>query len=359
MGFLGSLGGNHIELLCGGRHNVYLQKVRVFFESLSHEAELVFICDGHVRQDKLERWIRNKEVEYESSQEILDGIRKGDELGSFFNNHDRCCKSVTNSIILCAADFGKVIITNGYDCDATIAKYAYEHNALAVFTRDTDFLIFKGKWRFWQSGSIDFEHLTTYEFNRVALLDYLKLSREQMPLFATIVGNDYKEELPIQKQFKVGKKISKLFPVIANYVRNTDLSNEEELCCDLFQGKLNTVIKNNFKKSLKSYDIDFEIAPDENPVNTYTRKNVFMSSIWSKEIFQYEINFIDLRDALNKNTSVSFIDVILNVFRKLSGIILFHTPDRKFKMLTKRASEERYEVKEEEVILPSTGNSGK
>lgn len=364
MGFIHSLGGNQIELLCGGRHNIYLKKVRKFFESLTnHGAELIFICDGHVSSDNLSKWIGRRRKEYVDCLNTFDNIENGHKSTSF-TSYGRCCKSVTHSIRLCAAEFGKVIICNGYNCDAMIAKYAIEHKALAVVATDTDFLIYAGNWRYWQAMSISFEDLTIIQFNRNALLKHLNLSREQMPLFATIVGNDYKEDLRYQKQFGGSKR--ERFSKIAGYVRDIQVNGKkcdssfyEKLYSDLFGGKLNTVVaKDKIEKltsSIDSYNVHFEILQDEieSPVRKYAEENVFINSVLSDGIFQYEVNFIDLRDAFNNNVSVSFMDAILIAYRKLSGIILFDFPDRKFSMLTKRAWREPYQLKQEKPIWPT------
>lgn len=364
MGFIHSLGGNYIQLLCGGRHNIYLQRVRGLFKSLTDGgAELVFICDGYVRQDNLTKWVTRRRKEYVECLATLDSIQKGSFKSTSNSHYGRCCKSVANSIMLCAVEFGKVVVSNGYDCDAMIAKYAAECNALAVVATDTDFLIYAGDWKYWHAMTINFKNLTIVQFNRSVLLEHLNLTREQMPLFATIVGNDYREEIIYKKRFG-GKKCER-FLAMAEYVRKIhpaenklDSGFYKQLYSDLFDSKLDTnVAKDKIEKlkaSIGLYNIHFEIMHDENNnlAEMYAKENVFMNAVLSNGTFQYEINFVDLRDSLNNNVPASFIDIATMVFRKLSGIILFDSPDRKFTMLTKRAFQKPYQAKLEEPILP-------
>lgn len=79
----------------------------------------------------------------------------------------------------------------GQDCDRDIARYATKHSAVAIFSSDTNFMIFDGYWKFWSFHGIDFDAFTVTEFDRCALNRELFLTFEQRPLLATLCGNDF------------------------------------------------------------------------------------------------------------------------------------------------------------------------
>jgi hypothetical protein len=70
------------------------------------------------------------------------------------------------------------------------AAFATKNNALAVIADDSDYLIYKGNWRYWSARQLDLNDLSTMEYDRRALWDCLNLSEDQMKIFATIAGND-------------------------------------------------------------------------------------------------------------------------------------------------------------------------
>lgn len=366
MGFIHSLGGCDVELLCGGRHNVYLQNVRTLFKTLTeHGAELIFICDGQLRTDNLSKWIYRRRREYDECLRIYDAIDNGQYVDTGFNGNARCCKSVVNSILFYANEFGEIVISTKRDCDAVIAKYAYEKNALAVIATDTDFLIFPGQWNYWHALNFDYERLTIKQFNRNGLMKYLHLPREAMPFFATIVGNDFKQEIRILKQF--GGPKNERFLKIADYVRDisrrkyeSDVEFYRALAISLFDSKLSGLILKDkmeqLKFSVESYKIDFEADCErKSVVRKYAEANVFMNAVMSEGMFQYDMNFVDLRNVNNNNANVSFPEILLTVFQKLSGIILYDFPTQKWTIITKPAIDLPYKERTVNSILP-TGN---
>lgn len=92
-----------------------------------------------------------------------------------------------------AREFGTVIVATERDCDGIVAHQAKEHNALAVISPDTDFLIYQGNWNHWIADRIKFGecggiNVTANCFDRNKLTSHFGLNREQMKIFATIAG---------------------------------------------------------------------------------------------------------------------------------------------------------------------------
>lgn len=52
------------------------------------------------------------------------------------------------------------------------------------------FSLMTGSWRYWSIKNINREKYTTLEYNKEALRAKLSLSMAQLPLFATLCGND-------------------------------------------------------------------------------------------------------------------------------------------------------------------------
>lgn len=332
MGVIHSLGGSFTELLCGGRHNVYLDKIEGLFKRLvKHDAKLVFFCDGQLQLTRVDEWSRRRNAEYKEFMCALDQIDRGTDVFQLNGRRHRVCKNVVGSILCIARNYGEVIISTDCDCDAALAQYAVRNKALAVVANDSDYLIFEGDWQHWHAESLNFDKLQVMRYGRQELSDFLCLTRREMHLFATLVGNDYMKPGPYRVDFGHPKRLR--FRRMADYVISLNIFRFDELsetffertCIDLFgrTNRLDNAIA-MMRMSIKSYDIEFDMPTTKDRLLDYAAENVLMSAILYDGIFQYDLNFIDFRSENNNNAEKSFTDAILPVFSRLAGILLQH-----------------------------------
>lgn len=352
MGFIHAFSGSASELLCGGRHNVYLEKMDRFCHGLvEHGAKLVFFCDGQLTTGRINEWRRRKNEEYVKSMRILGEIDMGVPVARLTPIHQRTCKKFAGSLLQIAECYGDVIISTDFDCDAAIAQYAERNDALAVVATDSDNLIYEGKWQYWYATTLHLEALSVVRYGRQELLAHLKLSRNEMKLFASLLGNDYMK--PGQFKIDFGQH-SQRFLNIRDYLLMQQVPfhmNDAfylRLCKDLFGNQLDTYV-DMMRASVKSYSIDFEMPQGGTSLERYTVKNVLMSALLGGGILQYELNFIEY-GTNNNNIGKSFTVALLPAIKRLAGILLQHRannesqPVPSFNMVIKLSQLVNYEL---------------
>lgn len=355
MGFIHAFGGSVTELLCGGRHNLYLDRMERLCRRLTENgARLAFFCDGQLTTSRINEWCRRKNDEYDKCSNVLNEIDRGVPMAHLRTRiHQNTCKKFAGSLLLVAERYGQVIISTDFSCDAAVAQYAVRHNALAVVATDSDNFIFEGKWQYWHATSLDFDLLRIDRFGRQELIDHLRLNKNEMRLFASILGNDY-----IKPGFAIdfGVSCRLRVPNIRDYVAMQQTPFQmnqmfiERVCKDLYQQNYAKFVP-MMQESVNSYSIDFDIPPGETAVDRYAVRNMLMSTILYNGILQYEQNFVDSTVENNNNGGKTFTYALLPVIRRLAGILLQQRaineiPAPLFKMVIYR---KRYEL---EGVMP-------
>lgn len=344
MGFIHNFGNTITELNLGGRQHIYLQKFEQFLIRLrTAGAALAFFCDGQLQSNKNDEWCRRRDFEFKSTQALISDESRPGQANRRFG-----CKAFVKSLLKLVEDkhYGKVKISTQVDCDAAIAQYAVENNALAVVANDSDFLIFEGNFQWWEADSMDMEKMKAKCFQRQKLRQMLSLTNEQMKYFATIAGNDHTKQI-VRKHCD--------FIEVAEFCRSIN----SKQCDDLIHSEIRKFMRigqDNMKfiaSSIRSYDINFTVENTCSQMDVYCSSNVLLYSFRNQAVFQYEVNFLDF-DPRNNNNVPMFLDVLLKVFRKLGGILLKGTSHRNpmLKVVSKYSHLEKYMLKEHQPIYP-------
>lgn len=360
MGFVHNFG-TTIELSLGGRQSIYMRDFEEFLIKLrTAGATLAFFCDGQLLPDKNDEWCRRRDAEFIASLAMIDEHkqwrqerqeRQGSKYERRFGN-----KTIVKSLLKLVKDkrYGKVEISTEVDCDAAISSYALSNKALAVVASDSDFLIFGGDFQWWESNSINMKQMTAMCFERNKLRQVLSLTQEQMKYFATMAGNDHTKHIT-RKRCDLMK--------IAQLCRTISMEQSEEAICQqianymLIEQHIQIDV-NLIARSINSYNIHFEAGEK----STEYSSNVLMFAFSNQQVFQYEVNFLDFKQRNNNNNNRnnnnnnnhSFVFTLLDVFRKLGGILLKDTPHQnsQLKIVTKYGKNEGYKLKMHTPIYP-------
>lgn len=355
---------NQGDILCGGRHHQYFSMFDQLFSKIkSCDVKMVFFCDSNVHNQKIEQWLRRRNDDYARTialyDQIGDGISVADILGKQDDNAITLT-TVMNAVSTEALKYGEYIYVTQHECDLELAKYARDHNAIAVVSNDSDFHIFEGNWKYWSCKDIDLDTLDTIEYNRQALCDYLSLSYQQLPLWATLMGNDhtgtYSWEL---RNFhtRLGQ-IKCKFLNVARYVRAfRDLPFQFNQCTidkiarDVFDRRINGQKRQSILDSIKSYDLDFIIPEITDPL---LRQAVKHSSIYSK--LTSDIHKLTLSKCNFRYSDIGkpYTDVMAAIERRAFGVIWRERkkPQATFQLLAKWAHTENYCVRETLPLYP-------
>lgn len=249
-------------LLCGGRFNKISALLDRFFSKLrSCGARLVFFYDGPVQDTKYNTWLKRQDEKYIKMLEIIDSVDEGLELKLLVQHHGKNISSQTNyPVIHVARKHGTFITSIAKECDQELASYATGVQALAIISNDTDFMIYEGNWRYWSSKDMNFETLATMEYNRLALVNRLGLKFSQMPLFATLGGNDIVQYEEVQRfHNRLGRPMVK-FDKLAYFVRQQPerlaQNNLWNIMNEVFGHAMDKNLIQRFRESLDFYALD-------------------------------------------------------------------------------------------------------
>lgn len=349
------------EVLCAGRHQMYTEVLDCLFSRLSAIAELVFFLDGLIIDSKFATWASRQNRKHKSSINILKMIYNEFPLNDIVLKHASYIYTNTllNVIESSCQKFGRLNYAVKNECDQEIAQFAVcNPRVLAVFSRDTDFLIFPGPWRYFSTRDITLKTLQTIEFDRKVLRRHLNLNNYQMAIFATAAGNDIvrRDELDnFHKKF--GFRSKKILLGIADYVTKNfsklkDYSHVvEQLSKDLF-GNIKSHNLERIKASLNSYAVhlkDDESSDQENPLNVYLHQNhLFTFNVLNNSPLNFSLVFFDMRQRDMPN---SYFEICAGMFQRQAGIVLVHssTPNASLIVYTKLSYHSEYS----KITLPS------
>ncbi|XP_055312896.1 constitutive coactivator of peroxisome proliferator-activated receptor gamma-like [Sitodiplosis mosellana] len=249
------------EFIYGGRHFQMQQYFELIMEKFLG-CDLVFFTDCNIQDGKRAEWLNRRNQDFGRYQNLYRSIEESITSNALMGIvPDMTLRSVCFEIERLAPKFGQFYYSYKRECDVEIARYAMENNALAVISSDTDFVIFPGQWKLW-AGEFSLDNsgsIITTEYNRNALTNLLSLSHDQLPLFATLLGNDFTKRFSRQLVRKFGYGLESKINV-SNYVRNLNSAFFSDLDLvritqDIF-GYTNRELQQIFRQSLDFYDID-------------------------------------------------------------------------------------------------------
>lgn len=262
------------HLICGGGHHFH--SWMTILEALNATGcKLVLFEDLIIQETKIDQWLRRRNKE--TTDEIAAYDLMTEDNAAFLSSigADHTANSITSSSILMPklcdpGEFGDFHYSVKNECDAEIAQHAKRHNALAVITSDTDFLIYDGSYKCWSANEIQImessentgeNEVWTIEFNCNDLKRSLSLSQHHLPLFATLLTNDFTHEY-FDQLIDFYKRLGSFkyrVENVARYVRNGSTSLSDLDIRRLTQhafGKADAKIQSLIRQSIDSYNVD-------------------------------------------------------------------------------------------------------
>ncbi|XP_058058816.1 uncharacterized protein LOC131209710 [Anopheles bellator] len=362
---------DNVTMLCGMQLALAEQRVDKLFRQLTEAgAKLIFFCCGLWEKTNYQVWTAKQNEYYMAMIDIFEEVDNGLPLKEIALKHqysgcllkNSCLK--LNSIV---KKHGTIVSSITKYVPQELAAYAVQHDAFAIISENTDFLIFHGDWRLW-SPAIDLKDLTTIEYNRDALLRGIRLQRNNMPLWATLCGNNffrYEEVKPFHKT--LGKDQSEFYKV-ADFVqklpreKNVSIKTIQNILAIIYKGR--SIPENAvewFKESLNFYRIDVKPAA---PVNEESASSL-MEGMVLKRKFHYvtesilngepqgiTVYFIDTR---SKQEIGCHFEIITTLAARIAGVVLFHrrAAPKDVIVVTKRSYLEPFDYHSIPVIYPA------
>lgn len=327
----------------GGSHRYYHEELEKFFQQFRDlNVKLVFFCGGTKTKDKLNKMTLKVDQDCKKYSQLLKHIDKTKEVKLCSRPELRSCLGLYEEGI--ARKYGEYCLSTG-SLNKDIVQYSRENeNVVAILAKDSDFLLYDlGSVEYWSCGieHLNFNGMTTFTFNRQAMLEHLKLSPYQYHVMVAIAGvilND------IQKHaFRVSKGImNQITPGSAYIIRSIS---------DAVRDKVpETEDKPNFgawttfmftshleeycwliEKQYKKYEICTAPVPDALPVvhdgTDLSKKYKNIWSIINDEVIRIDFSFIDISRWNNNRNAMPFQNLFVLVFKRAMGIVLHSKKD--------------------------------
>lgn len=347
--------------LCGGRHQFVTEKCTRLLNALKATGcTLVFFADLNIQKGKSNEWLNRRNDEFQTYVELYNLISDGRSFEEILNKNNTwyALSSTFQTFAEIAHSYGEFYYSVRHECDLEIAQYATRHKAMAVITNDTDFLIFEGNWKFWCSKSIQItssNQLKTVEYDRNALANLFSLSSNQLPMFATLMGNDftniyYKQLTDFYKamgSLNVGFRTENTATFVRNeFWRHTD-DNIKKIVRKVF-GQANDDKIQLVKDSLDSYNINFPPAIISDPIETkLIHTNIYRTYMGNMgHLHGLNLIYYDMRGCTaDANISSLYLDWL----KRRKGVLGIKGT---FTLLMKRNINEQYMVHTETVTCP-------
>lgn len=343
-------------MLCGGRLQQTMETLETLFRRLS-EAELIFFMDGFVRDAKRDTWMKRQHKKYLDSLKIMDLVYGRVPLSNI-RHQNFYINTAINVIEEACKKFGKLHYTVEFECDQEIARFAFTNKrVLGIFSTDTDFMIFRGNWRYFSTKDLQLDTLRTKEFDRKALRDHLRLKAAELPIFAMLAGNDFLPEEDLRAfHNRISPQRKSKFVQIAKFVRRACAEKESfEMLLKFISKEVfgNTKEKQilRLKASIGFYDVlsDLESSQDEFLRNHH----LFTYNVLNSSPFNFSLSFFDYRCS----DIPSYYDLCVPMLQRQAGIVFMmtQTPDAHVKVYIKTSHFEKTRKFELAPIFPQFG----
>lgn len=326
------------DLICGGRSQRNYELFDNFFSDLtSFGAKVVVFADLNVQEEKSRQWLDRRNQEYQESCDTLDSIARGRKVMDIvrMQSRSKALTSARHAIYEQAKKHGELYFAIKHDCDAELAKYARDNKALAMIGNDSDFLIFEGDWEYWSASDMNIDNYTTLAYNRRVLIDNLRLTYKQMPVFATLMSNDHTKFMNDQlRDFhsSLGKMFQK-WQNMAVYVRNLNKSsfdlNEDDIAKiskRVFGAWDSMEAREMITNGIQSYNLDFVVHRETDPVLQKVVGRPDLYKMLTSPILTLTVTMYDMRV---KIAGKSYTDVAAELTQKCVGV-LFQERDPKY-----------------------------
>ena len=245
----------------------------------------IFVCDGGLPDSRRKVWIKRRYGKMKSDIiPMLNSIRQGQypNLHRVAPNKYRAAKLLMYEL---GYEDSVLTSTHNQDGDKACAGIIEKYNAFGVLTDDSDFLIhqFSSDVFVFSIKDLNLKTLDTKVYDKQKLANYLGLSLTQLPIFATLKGNDILSSKDLTK-FHQSLGSNDGFELVSNVAAfiKKECQNSKP---DSLAAMLGLKIFNNpnkaviIQESLNSYELTEENL--NNPLGTV---DVHEETSWSRLI---------------------------------------------------------------------------
>lgn len=308
------------DAIYGGRHQMILQSWKEILDNfVSTGCKLVFFSDWILTKSKKETWIERENQEFERCVKFYAAIDQGKTIPQIvaeINDKEKEMlelkppNSMFYDMEIIAKKYGEFHYSVNQENDLELAQYATKKDAFAVISNDSDFLIFDGRWNHFSPKNITGNSLRVFKRDRNGLRNRLHLTRKDMPLFATVLGNDFFPE--------------KLFECIedaANFARNKSSLSTDQIIEELSKQNINVNHVIAFQNSLDAYKFDENPVDDPHEKKLQENEMYRFHKVLMSPIHAVSPPFYDMKENAPK---INLPELIIRWTRRKVGILHEH-----------------------------------
>lgn len=340
---------HHISWTCGGQLKEYMKHLERFIESFKREGiDLIFFFDGSNVMFNVDGWIQRKRQAVNDVHKFLDKIEYGSSLCRIDTNRNFSVlpKNVFSVTIFVLKQKGCKIKITVDECDRELALFGRENNCMGILATDTDFIIFDTV-KIYSTIRMDLHEMSFDVYDKNKVREKLMLKSSELPLLASLVGNDYTKSANMNNNSHKkwnSSDVEKKYNETAHYIRKLNLK--------IHNGK---ILKNVTTKISRDFFRDEKMSTTlEESINFYNVKSETNVSAmcgisdnkWRSIIKIFSEEFYHNSDSLDilikhcYQDSMSFQDfrctdippvakVLQQLREKMYGILLYEKPGSK------------------------------
>lgn len=352
------------DIICGVRYPSMIQYCEKYFVALKNAGcSLVFIAPWYDADFDINQRLKYLNGNFEKNVNIYDQIEDGIVLQNIDVSNDLNLKASKFLLATIARKYGAFLDVTEEKCNLEIVEYATQHNAMAILSSNTEFLIFDGSWQIWSTYDLQVNELnqsiTTTQYKPHCLVNFYALAKHQLPLFATLMGNKITgENFDDLNRFHRGLGPTKYrFQNVARYVRKVCSTHPSDLDIRRITqhvfGTADDKMQKLIRQSLNFYNLNYSEAIIDDPLERkLVNTNVYRT--YKAGMSPVQIIFVRFYDTRNCFNGANYAEVLIDWDRRKSGILRQRFNDDSFKKLylTKKSFNESYQVYAEPPVYP-------
>uniref|UniRef100_A0A1B6DDU3 XPG-I domain-containing protein n=1 Tax=Clastoptera arizonana TaxID=38151 RepID=A0A1B6DDU3_9HEMI len=260
-----------LEWVTGPQTKEFKEQLKFFVSQFKKLGiTLVFFFDGPTPDVKRCTWVQRRMDTMIKVYKIMDLLKDGNKTTDVSSDLFMLPIGLNSFVMIYLKEECNIEVYSAVEeCDEEINAFAVQHNCFAVLSQDSDYMIYEGNYLYLSMKSLNLEKMTIAFYSRKELARNLGISLQDLPLFATLAGNDIisVDKLRVFHQNLVKRMCGSraktffhiLFPCIANYIktfpRNSsfliNLANDvfrDESKASLIQSSIQSYSPKEFKK---------------------------------------------------------------------------------------------------------------